>query len=203
MKKTRVTLTAACLAICLGLPAEGRTPDNPFETAVWAVPENSLDKVALPLMEKAGFALRPCSSDTVFIRRVYLDLAGTTPTAEEVEAFLRAVEAIPTGKQNTFAAHNPPSFRLAVARAGGFAWSLTNAFEKPVHPRGDSGLVAPSVAAVETYWAEQLLAVYGKDSVKQVALLAPGLELTTLKDARVADLAAWIDAIMESLPKEG
>ncbi len=119
-----------------------------------------------------------------------------------VEAFLRAVEAIPTGKQNSFAAHNPPSFRLAVAREGGFAWSLANAFEQPVRPRGDSGLVGPSVAAVEKYWAEQLLSVYGTSSVQQAAVLAPGLELTTLNDAQVADLDAWIQAVMESLPKE-
>jgi len=119
-----------------------------------------------------------------------------------VEAFLRAVEAIPTGKQNTFAAHNPPSFRLAVAREGGFGWSLANAFEKPVRQSRDSGLVKPSVAALETYWNEQLLGVYGNDSVKQTATLAPGVELTTLDATRVSNLAAWIDAIMESLPKE-
>lgn len=117
-----------------------------------------------------------------------------------VKAFLRAVEAIPTGKQNTFAAHNPPSFRLAVAREGGFAWSLANAFEKPVRPQGDSGLVAPSVAALEKYWDEQLVSVYGSTSVKQVATLAPGLELTTLKP--VANLEDWIAAMMEALPKE-
>lgn len=119
-----------------------------------------------------------------------------------VEAFLRAVEAIPTGKQNTFAAHNPPSFRLAVAREGGFGWSLANAFEKPVHQRGDSGLVEPSVAALETYWNEQLLGVYGNESVKHTATLAPGLELTALKETRVDSLESWVDAIMESLPKE-
>ncbi|MBN2002691.1 MAG: type I-E CRISPR-associated protein Cas7/Cse4/CasC [Anaerolineae bacterium] len=119
-----------------------------------------------------------------------------------VEAFLRAVEAIPTGKQNTFAAHNPPSFRLAVAREGGFAWSLANAFEKPVHPRGDSGLVTPSVEALEKYWSEQLLAVYGADSIKRAAALAPGLELTALQEERVNSLDAWVKALVESLPAE-
>jgi len=117
-----------------------------------------------------------------------------------VEAFLRAVEAVPTGKQNTFAAHNPPSFRLAVAREGGFAWSLANAFEKPVRPQGDSGLVSPSVAALEKYWDEQLLSVYGATSVKRVAALAPGLALNAFKP--VANLEEWIAAVIEALPKE-
>ena len=49
-----------------------------------------------------------------------------------VEAFLRAaVVAIPTGKQNSMAAQNPPSFVLAVVRNSGL-WSLANAFVRPV-----------------------------------------------------------------------
>lgn len=51
-----------------------------------------------------------------------------------VEAFVRAaVEAIPTGKQNSFATHEKPSFVLAVVREGGGALcSLANAFERAV-----------------------------------------------------------------------
>src|SRR5262249_18576560 len=51
------------------------------------------------------------------------------------EGFLTAfIHAIPTGKQNSFAAHNPPSLVFAVVRDGPPV-SLANAFAKPVAPR--------------------------------------------------------------------
>src|SRR5262249_28572729 len=56
-----------------------------------------------------------------------LELARTTATA-----FLKAfVHSVPTGKQNSFAAHNPPSLVFAVVRDGPPV-SLANAFVKPV-----------------------------------------------------------------------
>jgi CRISPR system Cascade subunit CasC len=68
-----------------------------------------------------------------------------------VEAFAQAVaRAIPTGKQNTFAAHNPPSFVGVVLRSGG-PLSLSNAFEKPISPRFDQSLTGLSVAALAAY----------------------------------------------------
>ncbi len=53
-------------------------------------------------------------------------------TRATVEAYIRAaVEAIPTGKQNSFATHEKPSFVLAVVSDAGKC-SLANAFEKAV-----------------------------------------------------------------------
>jgi CRISPR system Cascade subunit CasC len=118
-----------------------------------------------------------------------------------VEGFLRAtVEAVPTGKQNTFAAQNPPGFLLAVVRNGGAGWSLANAFEKPMRAERDSGLVAPSVKALDGYWG-RLCAVYGTKSIKAIAALAldGDLDLTALKDARVTDLEAWIAAVTQPI----
>ena len=64
-----------------------------------------------------------------------------------IKAFLEAmVYAIPTGKQNSFAAQNLPSFGLFVRRQGGVPISLANAFAKPVHPtKNDDDLVGLSV----------------------------------------------------------
>lgn len=72
-----------------------------------------------------------------------------------VEAFVRAfTTAIPTGKQNTFAAHNFPSYALAVIRSEGQPISLANAFLKPARPRGeDVDLVDDSIAKLEGYFA--------------------------------------------------
>ncbi len=77
-----------------------------------------------------------------------------------VEAFAQAIgRAIPTGKQNTFAAHNPPSFVGVVLRSSG-PLSLSNAFEKPVSPRYDQPLTSLSVEAMAAYEGE-LSKAYG------------------------------------------
>lgn len=65
-----------------------------------------------------------------------------------IAAFAEAmVRAIPTGKQNTFAAHNPPSFVGVVLRHAS-PFNLANAFEKPVVPLRDRPLTAASVEAL-------------------------------------------------------
>jgi CRISPR system Cascade subunit CasC len=78
-----------------------------------------------------------------------------------VEAFLRAsIEAIPTGKQNSMAAQNPPSLVLAVVRDKGF-WSLANAFLKPVRAGDSEDLMAASIGALGIYW-KRLTEMYGE-----------------------------------------
>jgi CRISPR system Cascade subunit CasC len=107
-----------------------------------------------------------------FYRYANLDFAGLTRNLQDdvglarktVEAFLTAsVYAIPSGKQNTFAAHNPPSLVLAVARDRGL-YSLANAFERPLRPDHDGSLVQNSVAALDAYWG-RLGRMYGTDGV--------------------------------------
>jgi len=125
------------------------------------------------------------------------DLARRT-----VEGFLRAaVAAVPSGKQNSFAANNPPSLLLAVVRQDGMGWSLANAFERPVRPRRDAGLVAPSVDALDTYWG-RLCQVYGTDTLVRTAALAldADMALEALKEAQVENLEAWISAVTGALP---
>ena len=84
------------------------------------------------------------------------DLAGKT-----IEAFLRAsATAVPSGKQNTFAAHNPPDFVLAVARREGAPISLANAFVDPARPRDGKSLTQTSVNMMKDYH-DKVTAVYG------------------------------------------
>src|SRR5690554_4640584 len=69
---------------------------------------------------------------------------------EGIRAFLKAsLFAIPTGKQNSFAAQTPPSLFMAVVREdGAMPWSLVNAFVKPVRPPrrdDDPSLVEASI----------------------------------------------------------
>lgn len=90
------------------------------------------------------------------------NLGGDRELAEKtVEAFLRAsASAIPSGKQNTFAAHNPPDLILASVRNGGAPISLANAFAQPVRPSSKADLTAASANALKGYW-DKLAKVYG------------------------------------------
>lgn len=102
-------------------------------------------------------------------------------TRATVEAFIRAaVEAMPTGKQNSFATHEKPSFVLAVVREAGMC-SLANAFVKPAKESANQDLVSTSVAALENHW-QKLADGYGDDSTKFVFNISDH-SLTNLKDS--------------------
>ncbi|MHB1504469.1 MAG: type I-E CRISPR-associated protein Cas7/Cse4/CasC [Acidimicrobiales bacterium] len=77
-----------------------------------------------------------------------------------VEAFATAfVTAMPTGKQNTFAAHNPPAAAVFVTRTSG-SWNLANAFADPVRVGRQTDLVKESCARLAAHWNE-LVSMYG------------------------------------------
>ena len=74
-----------------------------------------------------------------------------------MDAFVRAfVSAIPTGMQNSMAAHNFPSYALGVVREQGQPISLANAFLKPARPHHENGkeidLVDDSITKLESYF---------------------------------------------------
>jgi CRISPR system Cascade subunit CasC len=98
------------------------------------------------------------------------------------EAFLRAsVEAMPTGKQNSFAAHNPPSLVFAVVRTGPPV-SLANAFVKPVRPTDKLDLVSASVADLDSYYGRHTK-MYGSGGLTGSAVChCTAASLTHLKE---------------------
>ncbi|SDI43496.1 CRISPR-associated protein, Cse4 family [Pseudomonas delhiensis] len=105
-----------------------------------------------------------------------------------VEAFTRALAlAIPTGKQNSFAAHNPPEF-IGVCLRHASPLSLANAFERPVSPRADQALTEQSVERLTAY-EDKLAPVYGAPQDRWLSL-----DLTDRwpadKGERLASLAA-------------
>lgn len=87
-----------------------------------------------------------------------------------IRAFLEAlVYAIPSGKKNSFAPQNLPSFGLFVRRQGGVPISLANAFAKPVRPTKDKDdLVGLSVDRLTKHW-ETLTKIYGKQGVERLS----------------------------------
>jgi CRISPR system Cascade subunit CasC len=118
---------------------------------------------------------------------------------KSVEAFLRAaVAAIPTGKQNSMAAQNPPSLVFAVVRDKGL-WSLANAFVNPIRPDGKKGLVEKSITSLEEYW-NMLAGAYGEAGIQAKSVLIVDGELGKLKDSQVPNLEALIQTVMVALP---
>ena len=89
---------------------------------------------------------------TVAVHDLFGQLAHDTAALEKaVREFSRAfIGSIPTGKQNTFAAHTLPDAVLAAIRADR-PLNLAGAFEKPVRDIGGNGFVEPSALALTEY----------------------------------------------------
>lgn len=70
---------------------------------------------------------------------------------EGLTAFLRAFAlSLPSGKQNSFAAHNPPKL-IAIRLGQGMPRNLAAAFERPIYP-DDQGLAKASAEALLKEW---------------------------------------------------
>ena len=114
-------------------------------------------------------------------------------TLSALEAFTQAVvRAIPTGKQNTFAAHNLPSFVGVCLRHAG-PLNLVNAFEKPIAARQDASLTGLSVGELAKH-ESKLAAVYA-DARDQWAYLDLSDAWPAQKGTQVqnlGELAAWV-----------
>lgn len=80
------------------------------------------------------------------------NLGDADLTRDALAAYIEAVvEAIPTGKQNSFAAHNPPTTILVLVRKNQPPRNLANAFEKAVTMNG-SGVLKESARRLGEYW---------------------------------------------------
>jgi CRISPR system Cascade subunit CasC len=78
-----------------------------------------------------------------------------------LRAFLEGfVVTEPTGKQNTFAAHNPPEFVVMTVRKDGLPRNLANAFETAVRVSKDQSLTRESASRLADR-DKALTAVYG------------------------------------------
>ncbi len=87
----------------------------------------------------------------------------TDLAAKGLRAFLQGfVEAEPTGKQNSFAAHNPTEFVAISVRRNTAPRNLANAFETAIRVKRDESLTRKSAEALATK-ASELQAAYGGD----------------------------------------
>jgi CRISPR system Cascade subunit CasC len=122
-----------------------------------------------------------------------------------VEAFLKAaVLAVPTGKQNSMAAQNPPSYILTVVRPSGAPVSLANAFLKPVKPTSDSDLVDVSIERLDDYF-RRVSAMYPAKGLRAISCADRSREEqqqagSSVEILRRPSLDALIAATIEILP---
>ena len=196
----QLSLDAAC-QVAHAISTHRATMEFDFFTAVDDLQES--EETGAGMMGITGF------NAATFYRYARIDFDQLVKNLDDlplarktVEAFLRAAaHAVPTGKQNSFAAQNPPSFLMAVTRDDGMSWSLSNAFEKPVFARGDQSLLEASIQALDSYWSG-LVDFFGQGPQPIVGLVGVQPELGALKPFVVKDFQSWVDTAISALPKE-
>lgn len=178
------TITGAC-QIAHALSTHQVSPELDFFTAV-----DDLRPGGSPGAELMGTLQ---FNSACFYRYANLDLSQLAANLQgdrcqainAAELFLRAaVMAVPTGRQASWAAHNPPSLIFIVVRDGGL-WSLANAFADPIRPTADGDLVRASGLAMLDYW-RRLARMYGDAGIRFAGLAAV--------DAAVADQSGRTEA---------
>lgn len=134
----------------------------------------------------------------VDLAQLAANLKGDSELARRtLEAFIRAaIEAVPSGKQNSMAAQNLPSFVMAVVRERGL-WSLANAFLAPVSSDEKGDLINRSIDRINRHWGA-LKKMYGDKGIS-------GAYFTSLEDGSLSHLGAplgGVDALVERVMSE-
>ena len=97
-----------------------------------------------------------------------------------------AARAIPTGKQNSTAAQNPPHYIKAILREDGQLWSLAGAFSKPVYVSRNSNhsYEEQSVERLEDYFQKLVTAYGAPEGIFDEKIELGSKDGTTLKELR-------------------
>ena len=123
-------------------------------------------------------------------------------TRNTVEAFIRAsVTAIPSGKQNSMAAQNPPSFIMAAVRERGL-WSLANSFLNPARADAAGDLMRKSIDQLDKYLGG-LTRIYGTNGIAGNWFV--GLETEGLKylGTSLPSFDSLVQTVMEKISLPG
>ena len=126
------------------------------------------------------------------------NLQGDADLAQKgLRAFLEGfVVAAPTGKQNTFAAHNPPEFVAVSVRRNTAPRSLANAFETAIRVKKDESLTRKSAEALAQK-AQVLQAAFGGDEKTLVLNVAGAQDAGFGKP--VASLSELLDGTLSAV----
>ena len=80
-----ITRWVRLLVLVSAVRAFGGTP---FESAATLTPQGKIDDLVFARLQKLNITPAHLSSDAVFVRRIYLDVIGTLPTATEAQQFI-------------------------------------------------------------------------------------------------------------------
>lgn len=107
-----------------------------------------------------------------------------------LSAWIRAfVNAVPSGKQNSMAAHTRPNTLLMVAREHG-SWNLANAFLKPVE---GTAVMEDSTERLFSHF-NKLREFYGDEEIREVAASSLTGEVSGLKEG---EAVSSLDTLVE------
>lgn len=185
---TDLNVDAAC-QVAHAISVHAADPEYDFYTAVDDAKRRNADEVdaGAGMMGTIAFI-----SATLYryaalnVDQLRVNLGNDRAVEQAIEAFVRSfIQAMPTGKQNSFAAATRPS-AVVVTVASGQPTSLVGAFEKPI--TSSDGYMRPAVEALANHATEvfeawrtpELVLVHGLRS--DIQPLVPLGEVVSLDD---------------------
>jgi hypothetical protein len=85
----RSSIPGLVLTVVLAGAATGQTPLPAFESPASPAPRGAIDQLVFNKLKRLGIQPASSCSDAVFVRRAFLDIIGTLPTAQETSEFLQ------------------------------------------------------------------------------------------------------------------
>ena len=207
VEEPSLNIDAAC-QVAHALSVDRVAPSYDYFTAVDDLQKAGDDDAGAGMIGTTGF------TSACFYRYAVVDvdqlarnLGGDRQAARDaVRAFLTAaVTALPSGKQNSFAANVRPETVLAVVRHDGTPLSLVNAFADPVRADGLS-LAAHATERLARQWGD-MEAMYGgllpDARPAQVLVATPHVaHLGALADAATPSVRQVIDGVDAAIALE-
>ncbi len=87
MTRALILAGLATAVVCFGAAPAQDSGASPYELQTPATPANQIDKLVFPRVRNLGIEPVLCS-DAVFVRRAFLDITGTLPSASEAKQFI-------------------------------------------------------------------------------------------------------------------